>query len=96
MRVAFSFLELGLLVPASEEWPIVVLFPLPEYAHFSSGRHAVDVREHPRPCRVATSEGTPQNKSQEVSVDQIELYADIHLEYRPLASGYTGVPSNNL
>ena len=65
--------ELDLLIPASEQGPIIVLFPLPEYALLASGRHAVEDRAHPRPCRRATSEGAPESKSKDVSIDQTEF-----------------------
>ena len=44
-------------IPASKQWPIVVLSRLPEYALLASGRHPVEDRAHPRPCYGATSKG---------------------------------------
>ena len=46
-------------IPAREQWPIVVLSPLPEYALLASGRHVVEDRAQPRPYRGATSERAP-------------------------------------
>ena len=45
------------LIPASKQWPIVVLSRLAEYAFLASGRHPVEDRAHQRACRGATSEG---------------------------------------
>ena len=56
---ACGALPLPRFTPASEQRPIVVLSPLPEYALLASGRHVVEDRAQPRPYRGATSERAP-------------------------------------